>query len=338
MKNKLVITDFHFTCNPLDFYRWEVFTTLRNYIKDYNIHTLIILGDICEDKDNHSYRLPNTFIKELESLGRYLEEIIILCGNHDYIDQNVPYFKFLDLKILYPIYNKTLVRFITKPTMIKDDLFVPYAYANFEEVSNSYKSCDTLYLHHSFEGVLSRYDYKLHGLSETSLDNIKFNRCYSGHIHLAQSYGKVEFIGAPYAIKYGDNNCGRCLIINQDKYMYMPIKATIQKHDVKINNIEALKEYDIKENDQVKVVFDLSLSNCFEYEEIKKYINDYIKAKKAILTSVKGNLITDVVISVDKAVVKQNIMISDEDRIKQLCVDKNLNVNYSNFAIELMKG
>lgn len=334
MKNKLVITDFHFTCNPLDFYRWEIFTTLKNCIKEYDIHTLIILGDLCEDKDNHSYRLPNMFINQLEQLCSNLESVIILCGNHDYVDYNTPYFKFLDDKLL----GKAHIKFITKPVMLDNDLFVPHAYIDFENISTYWKFCDVLYLHHSFEGVLSRYDYKLHGLSETSLDNIKFNRCYSGHIHHAQSYGKVEFIGAPYAIKYGDNNCGRCLIINQDKYMYVPIKAAIQKHDVKINNIEALKEYDIKENDQVKVVFDLSLSNCFEYEEIKKYINDYIKAKKAILTSVKGNLITDVVISVDKAVVKQNIMISDEDRIKQLCVDKNLNVNYSNFAIELMKG
>ena len=95
--SQLVISDLHLTDNNLDSYRWKIFDVLVELCNKYNVKELIILGDITEKKNDHSSELVNKILDNFYYLCQKTKlcNLNILCGNHDYIDSNTPFFKFL---------------------------------------------------------------------------------------------------------------------------------------------------------------------------------------------------------------------------------------------------
>ena len=323
--NKLVLTDIHLTDNILDSYRWKIFDTLVALCNKYNIKELILLGDITEKKNNHEARLVNAMIDHIGYLikSTKLNNLIILCGNHDYIDISNPFFKFLNF-ILSTLTEQCNVYFIDAPTKIKEDLYIPHYYNDFKEISNKYSFCDNLFLHHSFNGIKLRNGiYEDNSNDINNLNYIKFNNCYSGHIHLAQSYKNVDYIGSPYATKFGDENKGRVLLIIGDKKEYINLPIYVKKIDVKITNKEEIQKYDIKKDDQVKVEIALTLQNSYEYSDIVKDIKKYVEEKDAILISIQGKVLQESKTN-DKSDVKNTSKLNNIDIIKRFCRAKQL--------------
>ena len=329
----LILGDLHLTDRNEDNYRWSIFNWLEQQI---DINNLIILGDICENKDKHSSILVNTLINKFNCLinkCNKLSTINILCGNHDYIDSNNPYFSFLN-KI--DAFNCN-INFIYKPTKIVEDLYIPYYYTDFSEISKKYSFCDNLFLHHSFNGIMLRNgSYEDKGNDSNNLTNIKFNNCYSGHIHLQQTYKNIEYIGSPYAIKFGDNNKGRVLLLKDGKKEYINLPRFINKIDVKLTNPEEIRTYDILEKDQVKVEISLTLENCHEYSDILQCIKKYIEDKGAIVSSIQGKLIQDV--NVTNTIVNTVVKLDSNEIIKRFCISKQLPNNYLFIANNALKG
>src|SRR5271170_7219973 len=97
MSNILITSDIHLTDNHRDDYRWKLFPFLAEQIEKHNVHYLLCLGDVTETKDGHKSSLVNRVVDEFKWLvDTYKIQLFILKGNHDFIDPNLPYFRFLD--------------------------------------------------------------------------------------------------------------------------------------------------------------------------------------------------------------------------------------------------
>ena len=334
--SKLILSDLHLKGNDLDSYRFKIFDVLVELCNKYGVKELIMLGDITEKKNNHEARLVNAIVDNINYLVESirLSNLIILCGNHDYTDIANPFFKFLDSSLT----NLCKIYFVTEPTKINEDLYIPHYYNDFKEISKKYSFCDNLFLHHSFNGVMLRSgSCEDKGNNVNDINNIKFNNCYSGHIHLAQTYKNIEYIGSPYATKFGDNNQGRVLLIKDGKKEYIRLPRFVHKIDVKLTNGEDIKKYDIEEGDQIKVEINLTLQNCHEYESSVTFIKKYIEGKKAILTSIQGKVTQDIT-KTEENIIKSNEKLNNNQIIERFCKSKQLPNNYFFIANDAMKG
>src|ERR1035437_1458498 len=91
----LITADLHVSDNPRDDYRWAWLKKLPTLLRKEKIELLIILGDLCESKDNHSAELVNALVDHLYALAAVCP-VIVLQGNHDYLSSpDNPYFRFL---------------------------------------------------------------------------------------------------------------------------------------------------------------------------------------------------------------------------------------------------
>ena len=115
----LITSDLHLTANYRDEYRWGLFPWLAEQCQKYSVKTLLILGDLTDAKDLHPAVLVNRIATELDTLSLWVDEIIILMGNHDWLKENEPFFSFLSM---HP-----KIRFVSEPTVVGEALFLPYS-------------------------------------------------------------------------------------------------------------------------------------------------------------------------------------------------------------------
>lgn len=324
MSKSLVTTDLHLTDNDLDKYRWDVFNVLKDLINQYKVNCLTILGDLTEKKNYHSAELVNDIIFNLYYLTdiQNLERINILCGNHDYKDKENPFFGFLQIK-----HGNCIIDFINKPKLINNDLYIPHSYTNFKEIAKQYKSCNNLFLHHSFNGVkMSDNTYEKDSNNIIDLSEFVYNKCYSGHIHLAQEFKGINFIGSPYPVKFGDNNRGRVLLIDNLYHKYLSLPRFVQKLDISLSDVNEILNYDIYENDQIKIELRITKDNIDKCEERVAFLRNYINEKKALLVSLQTILEHE--ITHEKIENSKTVQMTDKEVLLQFWRRKNLPNTY----------
>ena len=89
----IITTDLHLTNRERDAYRWDLFPWLEKKLATTDSTDLVILGDLTDAKDGHSAALVNRITDTLANLP---VQVTILKGNHDYIDEETPFFRFLN--------------------------------------------------------------------------------------------------------------------------------------------------------------------------------------------------------------------------------------------------
>lgn len=293
-KSKLVITDLHFTSNEEDSYRWSIFEHLAELLDKHKIQQLLILGDLTEKKDRHSASLVNRLFDNIcfLSLLPNLENIFILCGNHDYSSKEHPFFEFTS--------GIPKVKFITDIFIDDDCLYVPYNYSleELEKISFSdmikNTKIDTLFLHHVIEGACwygdKRAEDTRHGfLSLSSLQ--QFKNVYSGHIHTAQEYKNVTYIGAPYHIDYEDTTQGRCLLLPKNEFIYFD-SLFPKKLSFDVSSIEELNLISkvIKPKDFLKVNFLICTNDRYKITDLRNEVLTFCKKYDIVLTNLNFSL------------------------------------------------
>ena len=97
----LIIGDLHLDDNPANEYRWGIFQWIRSLFYKVGIKNIThvkFLGDITENKDNHSAELVNRLVANLRLLQESMDTtIIVLEGNHDRLFKTSPvFFSFLN--------------------------------------------------------------------------------------------------------------------------------------------------------------------------------------------------------------------------------------------------
>ena len=319
MENKhtyLVVTDLHLTDKAKDAYRWELFQWITRTILKYHATDLLILGDLCNEKDKHSATLVkkvvDTFSEILEHTG---VTIHILKGNHDYSrDEANPFFSFL---------NKIpRINFYIFPTVVHDKLlFLPNSKFPEKDWANfNFGEYEYVFLHQGFVGALTSTGFELEsGATQEMLRTVKpTTKVFSGDIHVPQTVGRVTYIGTPYPINHNDDYECRALLIEngEEKDLHF---ASIHKHTIDITGLEDLKNLDIQPGDHVKIRIHLRDSELDTRVSKKIEITEAMNAMGIVISSV--NTIVNKESNKNKPIIKNH---SVEELIQEFGTNEHL--------------
>ena len=276
--NALLISDTHYTDVPRDAYRWKLFDWLRTAIQEHDVRDLFILGDLCEAKDRHSGRLVNRLVDELVATFKRtnLHKIHILRGNHDSLDPNLAYFRFLR--------NFPSIEFIETPftceyagrevTMLPHTTDPKKAWDGVE-----FHTADYILMHATVKGAVSETGMALDGIPAGLLNTARQAKIYSGDVHVPQKVHvgnvDVEYVGSPYPIRFGDHFKPRAVLLeNWRKAVSLPINI-IQRLSLTVTAAD--KKIDlgiVNQGDQIKVRIKLSPSEYGDWNECKRRVLD----------------------------------------------------------------
>ena len=274
----LLTADLHFNDKLSDSYRWGL---LDWAVSESNIDEFIIAGDLSDHKDRHPSIYVNRMYNSIMAISKRFR-VIILKGNHDYYDEDHPFFRFLGSG------DEDRVLFIAQPRIVELSIgsatFVPAGTKwNFKPHQTDY-----LFTHATFSGAKAENGQSLTGVDPAVLDGFD-GKVYSGDIHVPQKIGRnIEYIGAPYHTRFGDDFEPRLIWVannGKQKNLYYPAPY---KRTLSITQPDDLLEsdLDVEAGDHVKV-------RCYlrraEYVEWKKYsirIREIAAEKKWLLFGV----------------------------------------------------
>ncbi len=273
--NALLISDTHFTDNPRDMYRWQLFSWLREAIPKNNVKYLFICGDITEEKDRHSAKLVNKIVEELLSTYKQtgLVSIYIIRGNHDGLNPTMPYFKFLGK---YPC-----IQFIETPFAAqfsdREVLMLPHTTDPAEAWKNvELHLADFIFMHITVKGAVSESGQQLDGIPAGILAPARRAKIFSGDIHVPQTIKSgrvpVEYIGAPYPVNFGDSFKPRAILIKNNFTDYESISIPSIRRSTLVISPAAphLLLDDFHAGDQIKVRIRLTQSEYGDWAQLKR--------------------------------------------------------------------
>lgn len=266
----LVTADLHLGDNPRDAYRHHFMERLWDICYDQGgVDEILILGDITEEKDRHGAWLVNKIVDHFYHLSGACS-VTILRGNHDYIDINAPFFRFLK--------RLKNVRWIDKVTdnltcNIGKLLFLPHT-RNYQKDWNGIKfdQFDWIFAHNTFEGADVGHGRKLNGIPT---DMFPEDNVISGDIHIPQTLGPVTYVGAPYTVDFGDDYKPRVLLINKHhEVKSIPVVGPM-KRLVELESVADLFEKKawkskLNEGDILKVRVQLPASEMPQWTEVRR--------------------------------------------------------------------
>lgn len=275
----ILASDIHLNENSRDSYRWGLFPWLKEQVKKYKAQNVILLGDYTDSKDKHSYTLVNKFINQIVDLSSVCS-LYLLAGNHDGLIPSSPFFEFINT------FEDEHLKFFTKPSedsvyRIGPDaihskaLFLPHT-KDYEEWL-PYLEEDKygyVFTHATFQGCLSENGTKLNGFPTDIFKKLKSAKLWAGDIHVPQSIGPVEYVGAPYRTRFGDDFDPRCVLIdNQGKAKDIRFPCP-SKELVVISNMRDLEKQtrNFNKEDYVKVRVKLMRSEYTDWPKLKKDI------------------------------------------------------------------
>jgi predicted phosphodiesterase len=302
MKQKILFTsDLHLTDRYADEYRWKVFHKLRQVAREEGATVIAILGDITDAKGGHSSALVNRMCAEIDSLSQDFE-VYILKGNHDYTEEHLPFFGFLDL-----LPN---VRFLSSPELIDvggtSVLAIPHAHSGpatrFGEAGTDQGSRNTLvgrvvtgmvreggfdmiWIHNTVRGSVYSNGKVMenHGVDLTPPSRPSPRRhsglyegaavpIIAGDVHVPQKVGPVTYLGAPHPVCFGDKWLPRFMVsCPENGLKSIPIDS-IQKHSLTLVGPEACEDAfeDVGGGDQIKVIVRLARDEMGMWQSLRE--------------------------------------------------------------------
>lgn len=276
----ILASDLHLTANPADEYRWGLFPWLAKELVAENAKSLLLLGDLTDAKDYHSAELVNRVVRSILELKKHVERIIILRGNHDFLKDGSMFFEFLD--------SIPGVEVITKPTEDIDGelcYFLPYS----KNPARDWQGLDFshyqyLFMHQTVKGALASNGQRMAG---EPLVELNAGKVYSGDIHVPQIIGKVEYVGSPYHVHFGDSFTPRCIAVDRKHQAFDLHFPCLSRTTVDVDGLEGLQQLGINAGDQIKVRVHLPESSAHEWRSIRGEVAAYVANCKAILSGLE---------------------------------------------------
>lgn len=272
MKN-LIISDLHLTDSPTEAYRWNVFKLAQENIIKYQCEQLLILGDVFDKKDRHPSSIVNQLTTVLAEITKQVP-IIILKGNHDYINPDDPFLQFLkhlpkvtwiNEPTIHPINGKTVAWLPHTKTPIE----------TWEPFLAKYK-LDFLFMHQSVIGSKTSSDFEINNALDLSwLEERAKCPIISGDIHVPQTIRTLTYVGTQHPVAFGDDYNYRMLLIDfgmEIKVESIPIES-MKRHSITIMDMSEFRRLHdkgvLKTGDQIKVKITLDETNLGEWNALK---------------------------------------------------------------------
>lgn len=222
----LITSDWHLSSNPRDRYRLDfLYKRLPNLIQTYKVTEVFFCGDLCEAKDEHSAYLVNQIVDGITKV-HFHAPVTVLMGNHDFLQQGEPFFRFLR--------NIPGLRYISKPRLSARG---PYAFLPFTRTPErdwealDFKGVKRIFTHATFKGANSGFGHRLDGVPLNLLPDVPI---ISGDVHVPQKLENVTYVGAPYSVDFGDTYVGRVLLLKDERMSQVTVGGT-QKRIVRFD-------------------------------------------------------------------------------------------------------
>lgn len=255
---KLITSDLQFTDDPRDSYRFGVRDTISRMLQQFDVEWLYILGDLTEAKDQHPASLVNTITDTIREWTRHTQ-VLILQGNHDYLDIAHPFFEFLK--------NFGGVKWVRHPyRTTKGDWLLPHT----RHYKRDWKDLDLygqVYAHNIFEGTKAGNGHVLDGIPLNVFD--QHASVISGDVHEPQSFGCITYVGSPYTCDFGDDYDPRVLLVDdKGKMKSIPVPGP-QKRLVECVAGQRLLDWKAGAGDILKIRVTLKTKHVERWDEIK---------------------------------------------------------------------
>lgn len=304
----LITGDIHVDHNPEHEYRWGFFKTMKRHLDRDDVDALIIAGDTTDRKDRHPAAFVDRLVREFETLAEVTparkrrKPVIVLKGNHDYIDPDCPFFGFLR--------HIPNVEYFTHPGVLElgDDprktqqiLILPEGSGwTAGESNNDWRRkypiggiagrrWDLIVTHETFDGAMASTSFELKGISRHSSSKETTNGCpiVSGDIHVPQQIGNVLYAGSPHHVRFGDTYEPRMLLwdFKKDKAATIPLgglRRITANYSFDPDGKTIITDAKIREGDHVKVRFHGGHKAQTHWPEIAVDIRDILKRLGAV--------------------------------------------------------
>lgn len=293
----LVTSDIHLNDAPLDEYRWGLLPWLAKEARAMKPEAVLILGDLTVAKDKHAAMLVNRLVDGMVDIAREAE-LIILKANHDYYDEEWPFFRFLD--------NESLnIRFVSKPLSLKldkrDVLLLPHTRDHEKDWAEfTWDDYDLIFCHQTFDGAKAENGTELRGIPPDTFKGFR-GQVWSGDIHVPQQVNKiVGYVGSPYRVHFGDKYEPRVLMLGltrdskpQQQDLEYPCLYRHVFDVATLAELEKAIKKEAKEGDQVKVRVQLRKSEFPAWPALRKEMVELVEAKKLVLCGMEPKVVAE---------------------------------------------
>lgn len=253
--NKIaIITDIHFGCRGASVYfieRYKLFfeNIFFPYLLDNDIHTVYILGDTWEDRKNLNVNaLMAAREMFFDKLKQYDINVVAILGNHDVFYRNTNDVNSMD--IIESSYDNVHVIDEYEEFTVGSKTFGLMSWVNNENLErnlNRIKEANTNYLLGHFE--IKNFEMTKGNVADKGFDQSifeKYDMVASGHFHIRNRIGNIEYIGNPFQTNWDDYSSDRGFTVyDPDADDFIFIKNTYETYDV----VAYTDEFDIDEFD-----------------------------------------------------------------------------------------
>jgi len=256
------------------------------------VDQLFILGDLTNQKDNHSAALVNRLVKEITNLSLLVKKIRILKGNHDFDNPDCPFFGFFSL-----IPN---VLFHSKPVQTKlfgkPAYFIPNIPAlgmthrkKFGQLAGKF---EYVFLHQCFTGAVASNGHRLTGAKLGDFTKLG-KTLIAGDIHKPQQLKNLHYVGSPHPVHFGDEFEPRVLLLSEKGMKWVP-RITMRKRVLKVASYEefsaAANDLDLTDGDQIRVIFEAQSLDHESWAEFKRNINEHCLSEHIALCGMEARV------------------------------------------------
>lgn len=277
---RIVTSDWQLCDNARDRYRTDfVVNQIPKLIEKYKPDQLLVLGDLTEAKDNHPASLVNEMVDFFCSLAQSFEiEIIVLQGNHDFLHNGHPFFKFIE--------NYRSLHWIARPEVLDNCLYLPHT-RNYKRdwKGIDFKSHDYIFAHNIFEGVKAN-GQKLSGIPTRIFPD---GCCViSGDVHEPQSFDLVTYVGAPFLCDFGDSYDPRVLLLDGLKIKSIKVGGP-QKRLIEVfwkEGMQFRRTGDFNPGDIVKVKSYLEMEHVAHWDRLRSHLSQWLADQGAIVSTI----------------------------------------------------
>ena len=167
---------------------------------------LIHCGDVFDNRQSVNLLVLHKAIGLFEEFSKIFKDgIYIIAGNHDIMRKNSNDITSLDT-----------LKYIPNVTVLKEPidlsvngsklLLMPWRKSDSDEkAAVSASDADYMFCHTTIKGAkFDKYRHSGDGMDSNECKH--FKRVYTGHIHLAQSYKNILYVGNPYQMTRSDAN------------------------------------------------------------------------------------------------------------------------------------
>ena len=283
---RLIITaDLHLDHNPDHEYRWKALDMLENHLRRDDIDAAVIAGDLVDAKDRHPAKFVNRVVDRIASMASESGHVVVMKGNHDYVDPACPFFRMLG--------HIPHVYFFTKPHYLGvcGVLYIPHgvSWAPGAGWRSDFplNEASVIFAHETFNGCRASNGSELPGISLATVGRKATGGApvIAGDIHVPQQIGNVTYVGAPHAVNFGDDYEPRMLIWDSEtgkmsEVRNPGIKRMVAEFTLDADGVPA-SEAAFGEGDHVKARFLGEQRDLAQWPEIRERIRGAIERRGA---------------------------------------------------------